>query len=189
MICVDGNIGAGKSELINCLILKGHHAEFEPLEKWTLLDKFYRDPKKYAFHLQEQILNSYEPLQNSTFLERGPLSALHVFAKIAHSHTHITNDQYTELRKQCKGFKLPRAFIYLQLSSDKCVDRIAKRGRECEINITTEYLDVIEKYYEEFMIFLLLQGVPVLKIDVSNYDGKVEQLASFVEEFLKNLTI
>jgi len=62
VLSLEGNIGAGKSTLIRLLKARGLQAVEEPVARWqsvndgeggpNLLDKFYRDPTRWAFTFQ-----------------------------------------------------------------------------------------------------------------------------------------
>jgi hypothetical protein len=64
--CVEGNVGAGKSTYLSMINDIGKCNEIqvvqEPVEQWrnvngeNLLERFYRDPKRYAFTFQQYVL-------------------------------------------------------------------------------------------------------------------------------------
>jgi deoxyadenosine/deoxycytidine kinase len=67
-LCVEGNIGAGKSTWLD--MVQSHEGELhevievvpEPVDQWqdcngtNLLELFYNNPKKYAFAFQQYVL-------------------------------------------------------------------------------------------------------------------------------------
>merc|ERR1711907_427602 len=51
-VCIDGNIGAGKSTILRQLASE-YPVREEPLDDWgDLLDAYYKDPKRHAYDLQ-----------------------------------------------------------------------------------------------------------------------------------------
>ena len=66
LISVEGNIGAGKSTLIEFLKKRGFIVKPEPVIDWTIastngttinvLEEYYKNPKKYCFCLQTCLL-------------------------------------------------------------------------------------------------------------------------------------
>jgi deoxyadenosine/deoxycytidine kinase len=46
------------------------------------------------------------------------------------------------------GYK-PDVFIYLRATPELCMERIKKRGRECENEITLEYITQLHLLYED----------------------------------------
>jgi deoxyadenosine/deoxycytidine kinase len=71
LISIEGNIGAGKSTLIETLKTKFSNVVFvdEPVDEWstvtdkdgtTVLEKYYADQKRYAFAFQMMVRVSRE---------------------------------------------------------------------------------------------------------------------------------
>lgn len=166
MICLEGNIGAGKSEVLKILKEKEFLVKSEPVEKWTLLDKFYKDPEIYAFPLQLQILASYADANQNIIYERSAFSGLKVFSELLYDSLMITKHQY-DLLTLCTLDMIhtePKIIIYLDLDSEECLARIRKRDRKGEENITLEYLEKISKKYEIFLHDMKDVDVKIIRI-------------------------
>jgi len=58
----------------------------------------------------------------------------------------------TELDKVPK----PSVILLLRASVDTLLERIKERGRDCEKNISREYLEAIDKYYQRFAVEMAL---------------------------------
>jgi deoxyadenosine/deoxycytidine kinase len=56
-VCIDGTVGAGKSTLMKLFEEQGFTSFPEPVVDNPLLDKYYRDKKKYVLELQEFFLH------------------------------------------------------------------------------------------------------------------------------------
>ena len=110
IICIDGVIAAGKITLVENL--HRHYTEIgqkcvhikEPVELWIktgILQKYYKDPAKYAFIFQQTVLtdliNLYTSIEwdeNTIYiLERGVHSTLFFF-DILHEAGTVTNEQH-----------------------------------------------------------------------------------------------
>ena len=70
IVCVEGNIGSGKSTLINSLEKKGWRVYQEPVEdRWkTPLQDFYKDPVHNGLPFQIKVLEWFKWLRDNTFL-------------------------------------------------------------------------------------------------------------------------
>jgi deoxyadenosine/deoxycytidine kinase len=187
MICIEGNIGAGKSEVLKVLSLLGLKTRQEPVEAWTILPHFYRNPK-FAFALQLQILTSYAVNgDKDTLFERSADSALHVFTKMLHDSGDISTEQFFLLRCIFRdiGHTFPKAIIYLDAAPSVCIERISNRARESESKISIEYLEQIQKSYFDFLDAYEKEGVQIFRIPSI---GSVEDIASKVLNIVNSFT-
>lgn len=158
IVCIEGNIGAGKSTALNELKKKGFYIFQEDLDDWgILLDRFYKDGKRWSFTLQVAILvnlhdryprikelcKSYE----FVFVERSPDSSL-VFARHAYESGYMTPEEFKILKDIHKKLRWEPDFkIFLDTNIDICIENIRKRGRECEKNLAKKYLHNIAAGY------------------------------------------
>ena len=124
---LEGDIGAGKTELINILKYRGYDIKLEPVQHLQdngLLEAFYRDPKKYAllmqntmFILKMEIINNIEI--DIIFIERSPFCDKECFATLLHEDGFIDDIEwstynlwYNKLIKQMDN--IDYKFIYLK---------------------------------------------------------------------------
>lgn len=144
---IEGNIGSGKSTAISKL----ENAFEQPIEKWTLLDKFYEDPAKYAYEFQLQVLDSYNKIiednkdKEYIIMESHPCFSVGVFAKLCFFNGWISFTQYKDLDDRMN--KDIYFVFYLDVKPEECLNRIAKRGRECEKSINIGYLNSLDKLF------------------------------------------
>ncbi|AGE56325.1 kinase protein [Paramecium bursaria Chlorella virus NE-JV-1] len=155
IIAIEGLIGSGKSTVLRELQKRGYNVRLEPVDRWTFLDNFYKNPKKYALPLQVQILLSFAEFDikenEVTIVERSPQVSRSVFAKMLAHKKDLTDEQmsvYTELFDHVNPWK-PDVFINLDCPVDVCMSRIEHRGDT--FDITREYMTDLQKYYEIFM--------------------------------------
>lgn len=164
IVFIEGNIGVGKSELLEALKAKGYTVVQEALEEdWTLFNRYQEDPARWgtAFQLQvtNSITNRIEAALKShkgkwpIFVERSIVSA-YLFAKVNFDVGSLTYDEVTVIREI--SLKLNDRFntyisrtILLDCPNDECLRRIKQRGREGEENVTEDYLDRIAKAYTQ----------------------------------------
>lgn len=160
IIVVDGEIGAGKTTLIEALrekltsLGKNVCVITEPVEQWQkvkILGLFYSDPKRYAYDFQtftfvtriEEARNKYEQNKNADvyLLERSILTDRYIFMELQKkqvSDTHINMyNTWFDLWKVLMPFDLSKAkYLYLKPKLNNCMERITVRGREEEKTIT-----------------------------------------------------
>jgi len=182
VISIEGNIGAGKStfiEIIRNRFYKEKQAVIvpEPVELWknikdengeNILNKFYGDISRWSYSFQnmayitrimklEQSIRE-NPNEKVIFQDRSIECDKNVFEKmlyddkliveIEHQLYKLWNKFYEEyMRKNIRN-----KTIYLRCSSKTALDRIIKRGREEEKNISIEYLEKLKRYHDEWLI-------------------------------------
>lgn len=224
-IAIEGNIGSGKSTLIENLndVLQKYSSSLiqEPVKSWqmfseknletdietNILDNFYKDKKRWAYTMQSvAFLTRTYWLMNSSSVEiklseRSIFTDYDIFGKMCYE-----NKDMSEIEKQIYDFwfkwllKLsketkykiePDAFIYLKTSPEKCFERIQKRGREEEKEVTLEYITKVHEYHENFIEKLYNNNIPVLvldgDIDNENKHDIYQQYAQEIEDFYENL--
>ena len=160
IVSIDGNIGAGKSSILKELKNLGYVVFPEDIDSWQpILNNFYSNPKRWAFTLQITILNNLRDqyrqinemlLKNSIiFIERAPSSSK-IFAEICKNAGHMTDKEFNIY---CGCFEKliweSDVKLYIETDVPTCMQRITKRGRECEQNIDINYLHHIAASYEK----------------------------------------
>lgn len=174
MYSIEGNIGVGKSTVMKYLSEK-YPCFLEPVEEWTLLDHFYADVKTYAFPFQFQVLLSQfnqlkeiNKIENQPcFMERSPWASKNVFIEMLKLSQLWNNNDEKSYNKFYKNINLNiKKIFYLDLAPEKCLERIKKRNRYEERNISIEYLQKLENQYKE--AFLLKCPYKIIYINVAD---------------------
>lgn len=184
-IIFDGNISSGKSDSLNHFsnqlnintLLEQYMSTaqsgllVEPVDKWGPgLELFYKD-KTNAFTLQMEILLWHLQNKNETgFIERSPLSCVHVFGESLKKDNLISEYQWNIMNEYNRTFGWkPDIIFYLQCSPEICYERLKNRNRDCESNISLEYLTKIHENYEKLYNSnnILTENINVVKIDAS----------------------
>ena len=180
IISIEGNIGAGKTTVIHKIeqfleetnntrirVLK------EPVDLWstikdenneTILEKFYKDPKTYAFPFQilafmtrlseiKKMLETY-PDCEILLCERSIEADKNIFAKMMYDDglmDLISHQIYLTMSENMRAdFPLSKVF-YLDIPVETCIERIKKRNREGEENIAANYLEKCMKYHTDWL--------------------------------------
>ncbi|CAH3124310.1 unnamed protein product [Pocillopora meandrina] len=166
LVIVEGNIGVGKSTLSCQLARKLNYRVFlEPTTKNPYLEKFYKDPKRYALKLQlwifKQRFRTYiaatkHVLQTGqgVLLDRSVFSDT-VFADVNFQQGTISlegYEYYKDLKKKAlQSVPVPHTTLYLDVSPETCHERIRRRGRDYESGIPLEYLKGLDASYKKFL--------------------------------------
>jgi deoxyadenosine/deoxycytidine kinase len=194
-LAIAGNIGVGKTELTNRLSAElGWLAYYEPVIHNPYLDVFYADMARWSFHLQIYFLSERfkaqvqiggSPLpfiQDRTIYEDAEIFARTLFEQ--GSMTEVDYLNYTSLFGIMVGFlRKPDLIIYLKASPGTLMSRIARRGRESEKGISTEYITRLNDAYDDWMRRARLEG-DVLEIDTDRVplQGETDAFRGLVED-------
>ena len=179
-IAVAGNIGSGKTTLVNMLSKHyGWKPQFEAVVSNPYLDDYYKDIQRWSFNmevffLKERFRNLLEISQSNTTIiqDRSIYEGVYVFMANNFKMGNLDERDYTtymELFEQMTDVvKYPDLMIYLRSSVPHLVKNIQKRGRNYEQQIPLEYLENLNELYEEFIF--KNYGGKVMTIDVDNID-------------------
>ncbi|HEL0007691.1 TPA: deoxynucleoside kinase [Streptococcus equi subsp. zooepidemicus] len=211
LIVLAGTIGAGKSSLAAAL---GEHLGtevfYEAVENNPVLDLYYQDPKKYAFLLQIFFLNkrfksikeAYQAdnniLDRSIFEDELFLTLNYKNGNVTKTELEIYQELLANMLEELEGMpkKRPDLLIYIDVSFEKMLERIEKRGRRFEQvddnpDLEAYYYQVHGEYptwYERYDVS------PKMRIDGNKLDfvQNPEDLATvlqMIDEKLKTLDL
>lgn len=180
-VAVAGNIGVGKTHLTTLLANHlGWRAYYEPVIDNPYLSDFYDDMERWAFHLQvfflskrfeihREMVGSREPcIQDRTIYEDKE-----IFAATLHRQGYMSDrdyGNYVALFEAMTSFlRTPDLVVYLRADVDTLIERIRCRGRDCERDISADYLDALNGAYEEW-VERAARASRVLAIDTNGLD-------------------
>jgi deoxyadenosine/deoxycytidine kinase len=160
IITIEGNIGCGKTTLLNKLKEKNeYNIVEEDVDEWKnegWLQLFYSDMKRYSgtFQLRTQIshINNYKKFVKDkiNIVERSPFSNKYIFGKMLMESNFLHEKEYHLIDKmnELVGWH-PNMMIILNCEPELCYERYKKRGREGEEIPSIEYLKELHKKHIE----------------------------------------
>lgn len=181
---LDANIGAGKSTVLE--YLHTHYrlpVDVEPIAKWQpYLDDMYKHNRgAFEFQVRVWLDRCWIQKRNHTsplLMERSPYFQANVFVPANVSNGRLTVREYYQLMEMYQKSSTlwsPQGYIYLRSRPEKCKERIMRRNRNSEDNITLEYLHMIHDLHEQAYMTAVVHGLKVIVVDV---EGKtVPQIA------------
>lgn len=179
-IAIAGNIGSGKTTLTTMLAKRyGWKPRFESVDYNPYLEDYYKDIKRWSFpmevfFLKERFKDLLEISRSdeSVVQDRSIYEGVYVFTENNYAMGNLDDrdyETYIELfEDMTDAVQFPDLMIYLRASVSHLVSNIEKRGREYEQKMPLDYLENLNKRYEEF-IKEKYKG-RVLTIDVDNLD-------------------
>ena len=176
-IAVEGAIGAGKTSLVNLLEQQyGARVILEENDSNPFISKFYEDQETYSFQTQIFFLlsryNQYMKLAqrdlfNSVVVIDYLFQRDKIFAQLnLEDHEYRLYEQIYNLISS-KAPK-PDLVIFLQASTEVLLERVSKRGREYESFMDPDYLDSVNKAFNNF--FFYYSDTPLLVINTNEID-------------------
>ena len=205
MYFVEGNIGSGKSTFLKKLSTEFKVVQ-EPVDEWSkmrnangknILEEFYEDPKRNAYLFQSIAFRSrvknITDLDDSAIVERSIYTDRMVFAEVCKEDGNINEIEWNDYTEWFDfvvkhiGFK-PKGFIYLRTDPEKSHERITKRNRLGESNISLEYLRKLHERHDKWLCPGSSRGaaVPVLVLDVTEeFESNPEPLVQKVRDFVR----
>lgn len=162
-ICVLGTIGAGKTSLCKALqkVIQKKQGRceglWEPVESNPLLPLYYNDKCRYAFPMQIYMLNKrFEQQKLAQTLAMAGVSCVQdsslfgdsCFVEMLRKDGVLCEEEattYAELfANMTTEIMYPSLVVYLNCPAEVAKQRVIKRGRECEKDISIEYLATLK---------------------------------------------
>ena len=211
IIYVEGNIGTGKTTLLNKLnsLIEKSVICKEPVDEWistcyegkNILDKFYHERDRYAYMMQnivyltrinELICKIRDNGNKKVILcERSVFTDRNVFALQAYEDKQINglewiwyNKWHNSLNSLFNRDITPDGYIYLQCVPEISYERIKKRSRTEECDIPMEYINNIHDKHEQWFNNMNLSQYITINCN-DDFENNVEVLNMHVEKIKK----
>lgn len=162
-IAIAGNIGAGKSSLTGLLAKHfGWKAFYESVDDNPYLSDFYDDMRRWSFNLQIYFLSSRFRHQKKMLEREGRFiqdrtiyEDVEIFAKNLHEMGLMSDRDFSNYEalfdEMTYYLKPPSLLIYIRAQVPTLVKQIQQRGRDYENSIRIEYLERLNRLYEDWI--------------------------------------
>jgi len=199
LILLAGNIGAGKTSLAERIGEKlGWTTAFESVADNPYLPDFYKSMQDWSFHLQIYFLGHraeqhihLAKLPESAILDRSIYEDAYIFARALNRMGNLDDrDYHAYLRLYhliVKNLPKPDLLIQLQAPVSVLMERIRRRARNIETGITEDYLNLLERFYEEWIQSFDLCPVLTIRSDDLDFVHKSQHLEIVVQRIKDKL--
>lgn len=187
-LVVEGNIGVGKTTLSKKLSTDlNKNLILEEFKENPFLDKFYKDPKRYALNLELTFLidrcRQLNDFKNQMDLFKpGVVFDYDIFKSLIFAGVTLSEVDFKLFRDiyyfMTKDLYKPNLVIYLLQKTEKLLSNINSRGRDYEKDISKDYLDKINNAYINYL--KNRADLNIVFIDISDLDF-VENHADYLE--------
>lgn len=209
-ISVEGNIGSGKSTLIEFLTKQNNRylGIPEPIDAWrnvnglNFLDLMYQNKSKWSFHFQLVALttmlenNFIQSDKPAIITERSLLSIKHIFTKYLSQNQILTIEDiavldtiFNCLLTKC-NVGIPNIIIYLQTRPEIAFDRIKQRQRAEENDIDLNYIKDLNKLHDDWLLKNKSDDITIFVIDANksweNILVQVHLVEKYIDKILQN---
>jgi deoxyadenosine/deoxycytidine kinase len=205
IVSLDGNIGVGKTTLLNAI--RDRFPDIlivpEPVDTWTslkdesgknLLELFYEDKKRWAYTFQNAaILSRLRLLQEAVaaakpgqiiLTERSVLTDKFVFAEMLRQsgEMNVLEGSLYNMWYNTFASKLPMAgILYVVTGVQVAQQRIQKRGRQGEESISVEYLEALDRQHRAWILSTTLPVLHISTEESAILDITLDSIQRFFE--------
>ena len=186
-IAIAGNIGAGKSSMLEFLSSTYQVAPFyEPNDANPYLPDFYQDMKRWAFQSQLFFLSNKfrihqeaDRIQGVVVQDRTIYEDAEIFATALHQMRKIDRRDWETYwgfyQNIISAIQPPDLMIYLRCPVRILRQRIRTRGRAMEQQIPLSYLKRLDCLYEDWLARYALSDVLVIE------SGQLDYISDLVD--------
>ncbi|PIR26413.1 MAG: deoxynucleoside kinase [Deltaproteobacteria bacterium CG_4_10_14_0_2_um_filter_43_8] len=162
-IAVAGNIGAGKSSLIDFLCSEySVKPFFEQNDNNPFFGLFYKNMKRWAFHSQMFFLTQkfksqleLQKAKGTVIQDRTIYEDAEIFAHNLYVQKHMSKEEYNTYsdlyQSILRTIRPPDLLIFVDCSVKTLLKRIEKRGRDSEQSIPLDYLKGLHRSYRKWI--------------------------------------
>ncbi len=198
-IAVAGNIGSGKSTLTRMLARHyGWEPRYESVDENPYLEDYYHDIHRWSFNLEVYFLKerfrdllAIANADRDIIQDRTIYEGVYVFMANNKAMGNLSQrdyETYMELFAQMMSMvRVPDLMIYLRASVPHLVGNIQKRGREYEQTIQLEYLQNLNRRYDDFIQNNYPGRVMTIEKDQLDFLNNPKDFASIVDRIDRNL--
>ena len=162
-IAIAGNIGSGKTTLTRLLARHyGWEPRYEAVTTNPYMEDYYRDIRRWSFCMEVFFLKErfrdlidISKATRTIVQDRSIFEGVYVFMENNRDMGNLSERDYETFmelfRQMMSVVRLPDLLIYLRASVPHLVGNIQHRGREYEQAMQLEYLENLNRRYEDFI--------------------------------------
>ena len=162
-IAIAGNIGSGKTTLTQLLARHyGWEPRFEAVATNPYLEDYYRDISRWSFNMEVFFLKerfrdliAISQARHTIVQDRSIFEGVYVFMENNRAMGNLSDRDYKtymDLFSQMMSVvRLPDLLVYLRASVPHLVGNIQQRGRGYEQTMQLDYLENLNRRYENFI--------------------------------------
>ena len=170
----------------------------EAVDHNPYLEDYYRDIHRWSFNLEVYFLKErFRDLldislsQNTIIQDRTIYEGVYVFMQNNKAMGHLSErdyETYMELFEQMMSVvRQPDLMIYLRASVPHLVGNIQKRGRNYEQTIQLEYLENLNRRYDDFIKNKYKGKVMTIEKDSLDFQNNPKDLAVIIDRIDREL--
>ncbi len=198
-IAIAGNIGSGKSTLTQMLARHyGWEARYEAVANNPYLEDYYSDIRRWSFNMEVFFLKerfrdliAISQAKHTIVQDRSIFEGVYVFMENNRAMGNLSKrdyETYMELFEQMMTVvRLPDLLIYLRASVPHLVGNIQQRGRGYEQTMQLEYLENLNRRYEDFISNMYKGRVMVIDKDPLDFQHDPKDFAVIVDRIDQTL--
>jgi len=191
-ICIEGNLGAGKTTLAKALANK--------LESHLILETFRNNP--FLKDLYADKIESKFPAEVFFLMERFEQLSTEIFDKndlIIADYLIDKTSLFAAINLEAKEKKLfqrifstvknqittPHALIFIEQTPEEAFKHVKSRGRKLEDEVSLEYLTFVNNQYLK-LISRSKTDFPIIKVTASELRSNFDDTINKIIDFLSN---
>jgi deoxyadenosine/deoxycytidine kinase len=189
-ICIEGNLGAGKTTLAKKLS--------KTLEVKLVLEAFLNNPFLKGLYENKGenkfpaevffLMERYEQLSPELFQKNELIISDYLIDKTSlFAQTNLNGKELILFQRIFETVKnqvpTPNALIYIDQTPEEALQHVQSRGRKLETNVTLDYLTFIDEQYHK-LLSKQSSNTPVFKVQAkdlrSDFNGSINKIIDFL---------